>query len=307
MRKKRNSISVIIPVYNEEKSLRILYKRLLKVLKKNFSDWEIIFVTNGCTDSSYNICHQLAKAKNVKHFNLRKANKSLALDKGIKVAKKKYVATVDADLQDQPEELIKVFERLKKDNLDCVIGWRKNRQDNFEKKLLSGLFNFINRRISGLEIHDFNSGLKIFRREAFKEINLYGEMHRFIPLMINNLGFKTGEIVVRHSARKYGKSKYNFSRSFRAFFDFLTILFINKYIESPLHFFGPIGLLFLLSGFIINSYLSYLWFTGQGIGPRPLLTLGVLLMVLGAQFFSTGFLGELFINVFSKKKVGKQD
>ncbi|GAG46549.1 unnamed protein product, partial [marine sediment metagenome] len=149
MRKNNNAVSIIVPVYNEEKSLNPLYKRLLKVLNKNFPDWEIIFVINGCTDRSSDICLEFSRSKKVRVIKLRKPSKSLALDSGFKQAKMNYVATIDADLQDQPEELPKLFKKLKKDKLDCVIGWRKNRQDNFEKKLLSSFFNLINRKISG--------------------------------------------------------------------------------------------------------------------------------------------------------------
>ncbi|GAG18639.1 unnamed protein product, partial [marine sediment metagenome] len=151
-------------------------------------------------------------------------------------------------------------------------------------------------------IHDFNSGLKIFKKEVLQEIHLYGEMHRFIPLVVDNLGFKIGEMAVRHCPRRFDQSKYDSSRFFRAFFDFLTILFINKYIESPLHFFGLIGFVLTLIGLVINVYLSFLWFIGEAIGHRPLLTLGVLLMVLGVQFFSIGLIGELLVNIYLRRE-----
>jgi len=295
--------SVVCPVYNEEKNLPIFYKKLKFSLNKISKNPEIIFVDNGSTDDSYKILNKISnKDEQVKVLQLPYPTKSEALDAGFNLAKAKYIFTLDVDLQDRPDQMKKLLKKMKAVNADLVVGWRKNRKDIPKKIFLTKIFNYIVTKSTGLKIHDLNCGLKLFKKEVVEKLILYGEMHRFIPVIVNDLKFKISEVEVEHDLRRFGKSKYGNERIFKGFFDFVTTLFLRRYGRFPLHFFGLVGFIFLAIGMVINFYLAIIWFGGHGIGQRPLLTLGVLLMIIGAQFFSIGFLGEIIIYYFKSFK-----
>jgi glycosyltransferase involved in cell wall biosynthesis len=292
-------ISIIVPVYNEEESLDSFYK----VLSKNIpSDSEIIFVDDGSRDKSLKILKEFAsKDKKVRIFSFRKNHgKAEALTLGFQKAKGEKIVTLDADLQDRPEEIDKLLKKLD-EGFDLVSGWRKDRKDskifiNFPSKF----FNFLSSFFWGLKLNDYNCGLKAYTIEAAKSLNLYGGMQRFIPLLLYQNGFKVTEISVVHEARRYGKSKYGFSKSFKEFPDMFTMLFLSKYKSKPMHFFGIIGISLILFAVLILLYLTGLWFMGERIGNRPLLFLGILLAISGLQIFFTGFLADLILH-FSKQ------
>jgi len=224
--------------------------------------------------------------------------KVAALNAGFAHATGDVVITMDADLQDDPSEIPKLLAKLD-DGYDLVSGWKFPRKDPFLKRALSFLFNKTTCLFTGVSLHDMNCGFKAYRKEALEGLNLYGELHRYIPVIVGQKGFSIAEVKVKHHPRRFGKSKYGWKRIPRGFFDLLTVLFITRFLQRPMHFFGTLGLFFTVSGFFINLYLAILWFVRGGIGFRPLLMMGILLMILGVQFFSIGFLGEMFTNLFS--------
>lgn len=292
-------ISVVIPVFNEEKSLKELYWRLVKVLKKDF---EIIFVDDGSTDNSaMKILEIKEKDPRVSLVSLRRNfGKSKALMAGFQKTKGEVVITLDADLQDAPEEIPSFLKKIN-EGYDLVVGWKKKRKDPFLTVFLSRIFNLFISFLTKIKIHDINCGFKAYKREVIENLDLYGDLYRFIPVLAASEGFRVAEIEVVHFPRKYGKSKYGISKFFRGFFDFFTILFLTKFKNRPLHFFGLVGGLLFLIGFLICGYLTILWFGGESIGRRPLLILGILLVIVGIQFFSTGLLGELIVSSIFKK------
>lgn len=295
-------ISILTPVYNEEESIGFFYKELNLVLK-NKKEAEIIFVDDGSTDGSLKLLKEISKNDGrVKLFSFRKnQGKAEALTFGFQKAKGEYVVTLDADLQDRPDQIDKMLEMAKRGN-DLVCGWRKNRKDSLKKKISSKLFNYLVDKFWGLHLHDYNCGLKVYSREAAKHMDLYGGLHRFIPILIYEQGFKVVEIPVTHEKRRFGISKYGFSKLWRDLPDIFTMFFLMKYSSRPLHFFGPIGLLFFVAGMAILSYLTWLKILGQGIGERPILFLGILLVLSGFQVLFTGFLADLFINISHRKE-----
>jgi glycosyltransferase involved in cell wall biosynthesis len=297
-------ISVIIPVFNEEESLSELYKEIKAALKKE--NLEIIFIDDGSLDKSLEILKKIAsKDKDVKVFSFRKnLGKAEALTLGFQKAKGEYIVTLDADLQDRPSEIKKLFEK-EKNGWDLVSGWRKNRKDSLTKVLSSKLFNSLATFFWGLKINDLNSGLKLYRRDVAKTLNLYGGMHRFIPLLVYQQGFRVTEVAVVHDKRKFGKSKYRFTKIFTEIPDMFTMLFLSKYSLRPLHLFGWLGFILLSIGLVILIYLTILHFQGFTIGDRPLLLFGFLLVLSGFQIFLTGFLADLFLH-FSKNDNGKE-
>ena len=258
--------------------------------------FEIIFVNDGSSDKSWDVIKELsAQNKNVHGISFRNNHgKSTALQAGFEKASGTYVVTMDADLQDDPKEVPEMVQMLK-DGYDLVSGWKKERYDPISKTIPSKFFNFVTRVAAGIKLHDFNCGLKAYKADVVKSIYLYGELHRYVPMLAKREGFsKITEKVVTHHPRKYGHTKFGLSRFINGFLDLVTILFVQKYLQKPMHFFGSIGVLFLGIGGAINIYLAAIKILfNQGIGQRPLLFLGVLLMVLGVQFFSTGLLGEL--------------
>ena len=299
------SVSVVIPVFNEEESLEKLYSELVQVLEP-YSNWEIIFVDDGSDDNSYPVMKNMAeKDSRIVTIQLFKNfGKADALSEGFKHTMGDIVITMDADLQDDPVEIPNLINKIQ-EGWDLVSGWKKNRQDPLSKRIPSRLFNFVTRIFTGIKIHDFNCGLKAYRRKVINAVDIYGGLHRYIPAIAGQKGFSVTEIEVHHRPRKFGETKYGGDRYFHGFFDLFTMLFISKYFNRPLHFFGFIGLFLFMIGLIISIYLTIGWFQGIWIGTRPIFFLGILLLIVGAQFFSIGLLGELFIKntAKSEKKV----
>jgi len=290
-------ISIVIPLLNEAESLPELTKRIYEHLKPTSKKFEIVFIDDGSTDNSFEILNELKLTYpeiHVIQFN-RNFGKSAALSEGFSAAKGDIVITMDADLQDDPEEIPRLVKEIES-GLDLVSGWKKKRNDPISKTIPSKFFNIATRHLTGIKIHDFNCGLKAYRQDVIKAIPVYGELHRYLPVLAHWLGFKVGELVVKHHPRQHGYSKFGVKRFFNGFFDLLTVLFITRFRQKPLHLFGFMGLGSSMLGLLILFYLSILWFQGQGIGQRPLFFLGVLLIIVGVQFFSIGLIGEMLIN-----------
>ena len=299
------NITIIIPVYNEELSINSLYNEIKPIVSNHFDEYEIIFIDDGSNDSSFKIINEiLLNDSHVIVIQLnRNYGKSDALNEGFKLAQYSHIVTLDADLQDDPNEIIKLVNILDED-WDCVSGWKKNRKDPFSKTIPSFFFNKFINFLSGLKLHDLNCGIKAYKKEAIQSLSIYGGLHRYIPLLLFNNGYKVTESVVNHRPRLHGHTKYGKSRFFHGIFDFLTIYFLKKYFNKPMYFFGSIGLLLSSIGLLINFYLSILWFQGTYIGNRPLFFLGILLIVVGIQSLSIGLIGELIVNT-SRKKIKK--
>ncbi|MCB0283057.1 MAG: glycosyltransferase family 2 protein [Calditrichae bacterium] len=290
-------ISIVVPLLNESESLAELTERVAKEINDLNKSFEIVFIDDGSTDGSLDILRKLKKQYpqiRVISFS-RNFGKSAALSEGFRIARGEIVITMDADLQDDPTEIPKLIHEIES-GFDLVSGWKQERHDPINKTIPSKFFNFITRQLTGIKIHDFNCGLKAYRSRVIKAIPVYGELHRYLPVLAHWLGYKVGELVVKHHPRKFGYSKFGIKRFFNGFFDLLTVLFITRYRQKPLHLFGFMGLGSSFLGGIILLYLSILWFQGHGIGQRPLFFLGVLLMIVGVQFFSIGLIGEMLIN-----------
>ena len=302
-------ISIVIPLFNESESLEELHDWILSSISSNSKSFEIIFIDDGSSDNSWQIIKNLAnKNKDTRGILFSKNfGKSQALNAGFKLAKGDYVITMDADLQDSPEEIIKMIKTLKEKKLDIVSGWKEKRHDSFFlKNLPSKLFNWAARRVSGIYLHDFNCGIKAYRNDVIKSIDVYGEMHRYIPVIASNMGYtKIEEQIVKHQARKYGKTKFGSSRFINGFLDLITIWFLNKFGKRPMHFFGFWGTLMLLVSFVFILYigLDKLYFTKSGklIAQRTEFFIALTTMIIGIQLFVAGFLGEMFLK--SKKGV----
>lgn len=297
LREKKMDISFVIPVFNEEESIVGLYTGITEQMKSISERYEIIFIDDGSTDTSFEKLLNIAmNDDHVCVLKLRKNfGKSIALDEGFKHSRGKTVITMDADLQDDPKEIPRLISELDK-GYDLVSGWKKVRKDPFfGKNLPSKLFNFMIRCFSGLKIHDYNCGFKAYKSNLVKRLPLYGDLHRYIPAIAHAMGFRVTEVPVEHHPRKHGKSKYGLNRFTHGLFDFITIVFITKFIKRPMHLFGLVGLLFSTAGFIICLYLSIIWFLGESIGSRPLLLLGVLLILLGTQFVFAGLVAEMIV------------
>jgi len=294
-------ISIVIPLFDEESNIEKLYTQLKVVLKDLDKEYELIFIDDGSTDNSFSILEDFHnKDKTVKVIQFRRNfGKSAALSVGFKYAKGKIIITMDADLQDDPREIPNFIKKLD-EGYDIVLGWRFKRRDSVSKTLPSKLFNSLTSLLTTIKIHDFNCGFKACKREVVENINIYGELHRYIPVLAHWKGYRVGEIKVRHCLRGGGSSKYGLERLFRGFTDLLTVLFLTRYAKRPLHLFGAVGVLFFSIGVIINFYLLLLKILGHGIGERPLLFLGVLLTVIGFQIISTGLIGEMIVAMKSK-------
>lgn len=296
-------ISIVIPLLNEEESLAELYQWLTKVLTLNRFSYEIIFVDDGSTDSSWRVIMQLAeKDAQVRGIRfLRNYGKSQALHAGFKAAEGEVVITMDADLQDSPDEIPALYEMITKDNYDLVSGWKKKRYDSvLAKNLPSKLFNWAARKTSGLTLHDFNCGLKAYKKEVIKNVEVSGEMHRYIPVLAKNAGFnRITEKVVQHQARKYGVTKFGMSRFINGFLDLITISFLSHFGKRPMHFFGALGVLMFFIGFLFSAYLGidklFINPNGRLIADRPQFYLALTTMLIGTQFFIAGFLGEIIL------------
>jgi glycosyltransferase involved in cell wall biosynthesis len=286
-------ISVVVPLFNEEYSLVALYREIASALESQY-DFEVIFVDDGSTDGSLSVLDRLhADSTNVVVVHLRRNfGKAAALQAGFLEARGDVVVTIDADLQDDPAEIPRLLAKLD-EGFDLVSGWKTRRNDSLTRRLFSRLFNWSTAVVSGVRLHDVNCGLKAYRAEVLQGMRLYGELHRFIPVLASYRGFRVAEIPVNHRPRPHGRSRYGPERYLRGFFDLLSVTFMGRYRHRPLHLFGGVGLLMGAVGFIILLYLTVAWFWGQGIGGRPLFTLGVLLMVVGIQFVSLGLVSEL--------------
>lgn len=301
------NLSIIIPLLNEEESINELYQWITKVMQSNGYSYELIFIDDGSKDQSWNIITKLAKddvtVRGIRF--LENFGKSQALHAGFVKAQGDVIITMDADLQDNPEEIPALYQMIDEDGYDLVSGWKKIRYDSkIAKNLPSKLFNFAARKTSGLQLHDFNCGLKAYKHKVIKNIEVTGEMHRYIPVLAKNAGFSNiGEKIVKHQARKYGETKFGMERFIRGFLDLITISFISRFGKRPMHFFGAIGALMLVVGFLFALYLGidklFLHPSGRLITERPQFYIALTSMILGSQFFVAGFLGELILQ--SKK------
>jgi len=292
-------ITVVVPLYNEEESLPELEAWIRRVMEENNYSYEVIMVDDGSTDNSWHVIEELHKqnplVKGIKFQ--RNYGKSAALNEGFKMAKGNVIVTMDADLQDSPDEIPELRKMVLDENYDIVSGWKKKRYDSkLTKNLPSKLFNAATRKASGIYLHDFNCGLKAYKNKVVKSIEVYGEMHRYIPLIAKWSGFKKfGEKVVEHRPRKYGVTKFGWDRFVNGFLDLASIMFVGKFRKNPMHFFGLWGTLTFLFGFIVFLYLaiSKFFFDQTGMTQRPLFFIALVAMVIGSQLFLAGFLGEL--------------
>lgn len=291
-------LSVVVPLYNEQESLQPLSGEIRKVCLASNFDFEIIFVDDGSTDNSLKVIKDICRGdRRFKYISLQKNyGKSAALSVGFKKATGTVVVTMDADLQDDPNEIPNLILKLN-EGYDMVSGWKKKRYDPFIKKQSSKFFNAITRFFSGVKLHDFNCGLKIYKKNVLDQIRVYGELHRYIPVLANWKGYSVGELVVTHHPRKFGYTKFGISRFFKGFVDLLTVVFITRYAKRPMHLFGFLGAFSSLAGIVVNLILSYeKIFLGMPLSNRPMLFLGVLLIIVGLQFFSLGLIGEMMVN-----------
>lgn len=288
-------VSVVIPLYNEEESLTELYARLTEVLEGNARRHELIFIDDGSTDGSLGTLRELRhRDRRVKLLSFKRNNgKSAALQEGFRAARGNFVVTIDADLQDDPYEIPGLLEKLE-EGFDLVSGWKKNRKDPPSKTIPSKLFNFVTSLVSGIKLHDFNCGLKAYRGEVVGRISVYGELHRFIPVLAAWEGFRVTEKGVTHFERQFGRSKYGASRLLNGLFDLITVMFITRRAASPLHFFGRIAFFFFVMGGGISLYFVIIWLTGRGLHVRPIMVGGLVLLVIAIQIGSFGLLAELF-------------
>lgn len=292
-------VSVVIPVCNEEENLRPLHTCLNGVLEGGGKDYELIFIDDGSTDTSPEVLQALAEQDaRVCVITLRRnVGKSMALAAGFRQARGDVIVTMDADLQDDPED-IPGFLKAIEGGCDLVSGWRKTRHDPRPKIVLSRIYNWVTRMVTGVPLHDFNCGFKAYRRELLTHLRVYGELHRYIPVLAAWRGYRITELMVRHHPRRAGRSKYGTARILHGFLDLLTIVFLTRYDKRPLHFLGGTGILMLLFGLGINLYLTVLWLLGnRPIGTRPLLFLGILLLLVGVQFVFFGLLAEFLLHL----------
>lgn len=297
------NLSIVIPLLNEEESLEELHDWIAGVMQSNHFLYEIIFIDDGSTDHSWNVIAQLVKMNdNVKGIRFQKNfGKSQALHAGFKVAQGDVIITMDADLQDNPEEIPQLYNLITKEGFDLVSGWKKKRYDSlFSKNIPSKLFNWAARFTSNVKLHDFNCGLKAFRNDVVKNIEVSGEMHRYIPVLAKNAGYShIGEKVVRHQARKYGKTKFGAERFINGLLDLITIWFVSKFGKRPMHLFGALGVLMFIIGFGFALYLGidklFINPFGRLLSERPQFYVSLTSMIIGTQFFLAGFLGEIMV------------
>ena len=295
-------VSFVIPAYNEEDSLPELYTRVKKNIdlctsEGLMTDYEFLFINDGSSDGTLNVIKELhSRDERVHYISFRKNfGKSIALETAFRNVQGDVLVTMDADLQDDPDELKNLLTKLDED-YDMVVGWKVNRLDPAEKRLPSKLFNRVTSKMSGLQLHDFDCGYKCFTREVADSLDVYGSMHRYIPVLAKRNGFRITEIPVHHNKRKYGKSKYGVERYLQGLFDFMTMYFLTRFDDRPMYFFGRLGLVSGGVGFLVCLYMVILKICGQTISNRPLLLLGVLLILLGVQFLSVGFIGNMLVD-----------
>ena len=287
-------ISVVVPVRDEELTVERLYDELARALSERGEPWEVVFVDDGSTDGTFSALTRLhAAEQNVRVVRLRRNfGKAAALVAGFDQARGETVVTIDGDLQDDPAEIPRLLAKLD-EGFDLVSGWKTRRRDPLSRRILSRIFNRVTSAFSGVRMHDMNCGLKAYRAEVVHGLRLYGELHRFIPVLAHYRGFRIAELPVNHRPREHGRSRYGVERYVRGFLDLLTVSFIGRYRHRPLHLFGGLGLILGFIGSAILVYLTVVKALGHAIGQRPLLLLGVLLVVIGMQFFSLGLISEM--------------
>lgn len=295
-------VSIVVPLYNESQSLEALMQSINAVFEKINVSYTVLFIDDGSTDNSFEICKQLYDQYpgrvQVYRFS-RNFGKSAALRAGIAKAEGDVIVTMDADLQDDPEAIPAMLEKLEQ-GWDVVSGWKKKRHDPLSKTFPSKVWNFLTSTISGLHLHDFNCGFKAYRIAAAKSLDIYGERHRYLPALAHWEGFKVTEIPVPHHPRQFGKSKYGIGRIFNGIFDLITILFLKKYLTNPLHFFGLLGMFFCLAGSTVLAYFGVQWLITGQMRVRPLVFLSMGAIIVGIQFFSIGLIGEMITHAQHK-------
>ncbi len=300
------TVSIVVPLYNEEENVEVLHERIMEVLTTNTIDYEIIYVDDGSNDSTLELLDKLqAQHKNIVVLSLRRNfGQTAAFAAGFDFARGDIVITMDGDLQNDPKDIPRLLEEIK--DCDLVSGWRKKRKDPFiTRRLPSIIANWLISKVTGVRLHDYGCSLKAYRRDVVKNLRLYGEMHRFIPAVASWYGVRISEIETTHHPRLRGKSKYGISRTIRVLLDLITVKFLQSFSTKPMQFFGPMGLIFCLIGFSTSLYLTVdKLFRGANIGGRPLLLFGVLLIIVGVQFIGMGLLGEMLVRVYheSQKK-----
>jgi len=305
MNMKNKEISIVLPTYNEEKNVLLLYKILKKVLDRLNKPYEIIYVDDGSKDKTFeNLKKMHSIDKRVKIIKFRRNfGQTAALDAGFKFASGNIIIALDADLQDDPRYIPKFVNKLN-EGYDCVCAWRYKRKDSFSKKILSRIANFLRYILINDKIHDSGCSFKAYRKECFEDLDLYGEMYRFVPALLKMQGFKITELKVKHYPRKFGKTKYNIKRVLKGFVDLLNVWFWQKFSSRPLHLFGGTGIIMCGLGMLVGIYLLVLkFFFGKGIGNRPLLLLAILLVILGIQFLVCGVLADLLMKIYYRKKM----
>jgi dolichol-phosphate mannosyltransferase len=300
-------VSVVVPVHDEEQSVEFLFEELSAALVPTGRAWEVVFVDDGSTDGTFAALTRLHDANpNVRVVRLRRnVGKAAALDAGFAEAAGEAIVTIDGDLQDDPAEIPRLLAKLD-EGFDVVSGWKAKRRDPLTRRVLSRIFNGVAGRMSGLRLHDMNCGLKAYRAEIVRDIRLYGELHRFIPVLAHYRGYRVAELAVNHRPRTHGRSRYGMERYVRGFLDLLTVTFMGRYAHRPLHLFGGLGLLLGAVGTAVLGYLTVLKIAGHAIGHRPLLILGVLLVVVGIQLLSLGLLSELLTS-HHEERSGERD
>lgn len=312
----RKEISIVIPAYNESENLPHLVAEISEVMKSVTSNYEVIIVDDGSLDKTAETIEILSKNDLGRVWGIQFRNnfgKAEALKEGFKMAEGETIITMDADLQDDPKEIPNFIAKINEGH-DLVSGWKQNRKDTFVKNNTSKFFNYVTSKFSKVKLHDFNCGFKAYRKEVAKNLDLYGQLHRYIPVMARNMGYKIGEVPVHHRKRKFGKTKYGPIRFINGFLDLLTVMMLTKYFKRPAHFFGGIGSVALVVGISIGLYITYLRLTSGSIQNRlPLFIAGILLIMVGFQFISLGLIGEMFVKNYGKnddfsriKKIIKQ-
>ena len=293
----QTKLSIIIPVYNEQESLTILHEKVVAMLMGLQINWEIIYVDDGSADGSTETLATFVNQDGRVKLAVQRRNfgKSVALMTGFALAQGQWIATLDSDLQDEPDEIPKLLQKLN-EGYDIVTGWKQQRQDPISKRVPSKVANTITSWLSGLYLHDMNSGLKVYSRDCARSLQIYGDLHRYVPVIAHLDGFRVTELPVVHHPRQFGQSKYGTGRLIRGGLDLVTVLFLSRYGRRPLHLFGTIGGLLMFAGFMINVLLAVEWFQGiRPIGDRPLLLLGILLLLMGVQLMTIGLIGELVV------------
>jgi len=300
-------ISVVIPVFDEERSVALLYEELQAALDALGDAWEAVYVDDGSTDGTFAALTRLhSRTDNVRVVRMRRNfGKASALAAGFANARGEIVVTIDGDLQDDPAEIPRLLAKLT-EGYDLVSGWKAKRRDPLTRRLPSKLFNWTAGLMSGVRLHDMNCGLKAYRGEVARGLVLYGELHRFIPVLAHDQGYRVTELAVNHRPREHGRSRYGLERYLRGFLDLLTVSFMGRYRHRPLHLFGGLGLLLGTLGFVILAYLTVVKLLGHAIGERPLLTLGVLLVVVGMQFFSLGLISEMITSHHEERVLARE-